>query len=134
MSLKLGKFKCPKCGLTVKYSSGNLKKSKTENGRLKCRNNWCDYILTEEETDKIKADNSDSKIELKYFDGFIGNSVIISNPDMVTADTWARLELIIPYGTRRSRPNIKVSPDKGNKSYNIILESYKKLLSESAEP
>lgn len=56
MSIKSGSFKCPKCGENINYSINNIKKSKTKNGRLKCRVSWCDYILTEEESSKIRGE------------------------------------------------------------------------------
>jgi len=70
-------------------------------------------------------------IEVKWFDGLIGNSVIIANPSSPNA--WARVELIIPYAEPIARPSVSVSKDKGKASFQKILDGYKSLWSNSVE-
>jgi hypothetical protein len=71
-------------------------------------------------------------IKVRWFDGPIGNSIIIGNPSSPNA--WARIELMIPYIEPTARPNIQVSMDKGKGAFQTILDGYKNLWNNSVEP
>jgi len=65
-----------------------------------------------------------NNIAIKWFNGSIGQSVIISDPDS-NEKAWARIEFLIPYGDVINRPSVRVSPQKGNKTYQQIIAWHK---------
>jgi len=46
------KVLCPKCKSQINYTKTNIRR--TKDGLIKCRIDWCDYVFTRDETDKIE--------------------------------------------------------------------------------
>jgi len=76
----------------------------------------------------------ESNINLRLFNGSIGHSVIISDPNSDRNKGWARIEFLVPYGDVNARPSIKVSQQKGNKTFQQIVKWHETMWEESVTP
>lgn len=70
--------------------------------------------------------------EVKWFDGLIGNSIVIGNPNLPNA--WARVEVMIPFAETNLRPSFRVSKDKGKIAFQEIYNMYESLWRRSQPP
>lgn len=70
--------------------------------------------------------------EVKWFDGPIGDSVVLSNPRKPNAR--ARIEINIPYSRPADRPSLLVSKDRGGIVLNRLVDSYLELWQKGTVP
>lgn len=69
--------------------------------------------------------------EIAWFDGFLGSSMIISNPD--SEDAWARIECLVPYIAPVHRPSIVIRNNHHKDSFQRIKDTYESIWSASVK-
>jgi hypothetical protein len=70
--------------------------------------------------------------EVKWFDGPIGDSMVVSNPGKPNAK--ARIEINIPFSKPAERPSLLVSKERGGIVVDRLVESYKVLWGKGTDP
>ncbi len=75
-----------------------------------------------QELSKIAKNNG---CKVGWYDGLIGNSSIIINPEKNNA--WARIETFIPFIEPAARPSIKCSHKNSNDLFENLKKSYENM-------
>ncbi|MBI4006862.1 MAG: hypothetical protein HY356_09340 [Gammaproteobacteria bacterium] len=83
------------------------------------------YALTE----AVKAVGG----SVKWFDGFVANSIIISDPEKPSAG-WARIEMLLPFGDPASRPSIRVRASTNPELFARVKNTFEALYNNSSVP
>ena len=72
------------------------------------------------------------EVEVRWFDGPVGNSIIMANPGSEGA--WARVELLVPFQTVDKRPSFRVEKAKNRDLFGTFYDSYSNIWQKSCAP
>jgi hypothetical protein len=72
------------------------------------------------------------RVDVRWFDGPIGNSIIIADPN--SDKSWMRIELLVPNVVVESRPSFRVEKSSSKKLFDTFYDSYVKMWDASKTP
>lgn len=96
--------------------------------------------ICEVEADKLNLDVIDitniirknKSSTVRWFDGLLGSSIIISDPD--SAWGWVKVESLLPYTASVNRPSIKIYKRYNKEIFSVYTKLWDELLDKSENP
>jgi hypothetical protein len=71
-------------------------------------------------------------IDIKWFDDFIGMSLLFCNPEETTG--WVQIELSVPFTEREYKQSIKVDKSSHPEVFKVFYKAFQKMWDESRVP